>query len=116
MESTRLLAETLCFSSLTSLLVLLRATEGHFIMSCKITRQSLLWRTLRLTSGVGEGLGRFLLFETSFMEEVPVGSVCVWESVVIEVSVPESCLSKLVDGYTYLLSVINDFLIIKVQR
>ena len=45
-----------------------------------------------------------------------MGSVCVWESVIIEVSVPDGCLSKLVDGYTYLLRVINDFLIIKVQR
>ena len=66
--------------------------------------------------GVGEGRGRFVLFETSFMEEVPVGSVCVWESIIIEVSEPDSCLSKLVDGYAYLFRVINDFLIIKVQR
>ena len=100
-------------SSLTLLVVLLRAAEGHFIMSCKITRQFLLWRTLRLTSGVEEGRGSFLLVETSFMEVVPVGSVCVQKSVIIEVSVPYSCLSMLVNGYTYLLTVINDFLIIK---
>ena len=72
--------------------------------------------TLRLIGGVVEGRGRFLLIETSFMEEVPVASVCVWESVIIEVSVPDRCLSKLVDGYTYLLTVINDLLIIAVQR
>ena len=87
----------------------------------KITKQSLLWRTvwrvtIRLSSGVGEWRGHFLLIETSFMEEIPVGSCFVWESVIIKVSVADNCLSKLLDGFTYLLAFINHFLIIKDQR